>query len=64
MEKFTRWYNEEHRHSGIRYVTLGQRHRSEDNALLKQRDDLYWMAQKAHQERWSCERETGSRMAR
>ncbi len=53
VEKFTHWYNEEHRHSGIRYVTPGQRHRGEDNALLKQRDDLYRMAQKAHPERWS-----------
>lgn len=53
METFTRWYNEEHRHSGIRYVTPGQRHRGEDNGLLKQRDDLYRMAKKAHPERWS-----------
>lgn len=53
VDKFTRWYNEEHRHSGIRYVTPGQRHRGEDNALLKQRDDLYRTAQKAHPERWS-----------
>ncbi|WP_257981558.1 IS3 family transposase, partial [Pectobacterium brasiliense] len=48
VDKFTRWYNEEHRHSGIRYVTPGQRHRGEDNVLLKQRDDLYRTAQKAH----------------
>lgn len=53
VDKFTRWYNEEHRHSGIRYVTPGQRHRGEDNVLLKQRDDLYRTAQKAHPERWS-----------
>ena len=31
----------------------GQRHRGEDNALLKQRDELYRMAQKAHPEPWS-----------
>lgn len=48
VDKFTHWYNEEHRHSGVRYVTPGQRHRGEDNALLKQRDELYRMAQKAH----------------
>ncbi|WP_369938380.1 integrase core domain-containing protein [Mangrovibacter phragmitis] len=50
VDKFTHWYNEEHSHSGIRYVTPGQRHRGEDNALLKQRDDLYRMAQKAYPE--------------
>ena len=26
---FVHWYNEEHRHSGIRFVTPGQRHRGE-----------------------------------
>ena len=26
-----RWYNDEHRHSGIRYVTLGQRHCGADH---------------------------------
>ncbi|WP_440862608.1 hypothetical protein [Symbiopectobacterium purcellii] len=30
VETFVGWYNEEHRHSGIRYVTPGQRHRGED----------------------------------
>ena len=53
VDKFTRWYNEEHRHSGIRYVTPGERHRGEDRSLLKQRDELYRQAQKIHQERWS-----------
>ncbi|MBS0913330.1 transposase, partial [Tatumella sp. JGM91] len=53
VEKFTRWYNEEHRHSGIRYVTPAERHRGEDHRLLKQRDELYRQAQKIHPERWS-----------
>lgn len=37
VENFVSWYNEEHRHSGIRYVTPGQRHRGEDRTLLAQR---------------------------
>lgn len=53
VNKFTHWYNEEHRHSGIRYVTPAERHRGEDRALLKRRDELYRQAQKAHPERWS-----------
>lgn len=28
------WYNDEHRHSGIRYVTPGQRHCGQDQAIL------------------------------
>ena len=53
VNKFTRWYNEEHRHSGIRYVTPAERHGEEDRKLLKQRDELYRQAKKAHPERWS-----------
>ena len=34
---FVHWYNVEHRHSGIRYVSPAQRHAGEDQALLKAR---------------------------
>lgn len=53
VEKFIRWYNAEHRHSGIGYVTPEQRHAGEDRALLKQRDRLYREARARHPERWS-----------
>ena len=51
--EFVSWYNEIHRHSGIRYVTPGQRHRGEDAALLAQRDALYAEAKARHPQRWS-----------
>jgi len=50
---FVRWYNEEHRHSGIRFVTPGERHRGEDIAVLEQRKAVYESARKTHPERWS-----------
>lgn len=53
VENFTQWYNETHRHSGIRYVTPGQRHRGEDGTVLKKRDDVYRMAKAQRPERWS-----------
>lgn len=53
VESFTRWYNETHRHSGIRYVTPGQRHRGEDGRVLKKRDEVYQMAKAQRPERWS-----------
>ena len=31
------WYNEEHKHSALKFVTPGQRHQGEDIALLAQR---------------------------
>lgn len=58
------WYNETHRHSGIRYVTPAERHRGEDNGLLKQRDELYRRAKEAHPEASQEEHETGSRKVR
>ncbi|MGF6605941.1 hypothetical protein OKW45_000841 [Paraburkholderia sp. WSM4175] len=38
---FVQWYNFEHRHSGIRYVTPAQRHAADDRALLAARHALY-----------------------
>jgi putative transposase len=50
---FVRWYNDEHRHSAIRYVTPGQRHSGLDTALLAQREEVYEAAKARHPERWS-----------
>ena len=51
--KFVHWYNEIHHHSAIKFVTPGQRHRGEDIAILKRRDELYCKAKDRHPERWS-----------
>lgn len=51
--RFVQWYNHEHRHSGIRYVTPAQRHAGEDVALLAARDALYHQARARHPSRWS-----------
>ena len=53
VAEFQQWYNEEHRHSAIKFVTPGQRHRGEDIAVLAQRKVLYEAAKKACPERWS-----------
>ena len=50
---FQRWYNEVHRHSGLKFVTPGQRHRGEDGVILEQRHALYQIAKARHPERWS-----------
>ena len=50
---FVRWYNVEHRHSGIRYVTPAQRHAGEDHAILAARHALYIQARDRHPARWS-----------
>lgn len=50
---FQHWYNEVHRHSGLKFVTPGQRHRGEDVAILEQRTALYEKAKSTRPERWS-----------
>jgi hypothetical protein len=39
-----RWYNVDHRHSGIRYVSPQQRHTGGDQAILAARHALYVQA--------------------
>jgi len=50
---FEHWYNEIHRHSGLKFVTPGQRHRGEDSAILQQRTTLYEAAKAQCPQRWS-----------
>ena len=50
---FQAWYNEEHQHSAIKFVTPGQRHRSEDKGILDRRKALYAKAKATNPERWS-----------
>ena len=51
--EFVRWYNHDHRHSGIRYVSPAQRHAGEDRAILAARHTLYLQAQQRNPARWS-----------
>ncbi len=48
-----RWYNEEHCHSALRFVTPGQRYRGEDQALLEKRKAVYQAAKNQNPNRWS-----------
>lgn len=47
------WYNHDHRHSAIRFVTPAQRHAQQDNAILEQRETVYALAKARHPKRWS-----------
>jgi putative transposase len=53
VHRFVAWYNTEHRHSGLRYVTPSQRHRGEADQLLQDRIRVYTAARAKHPERWS-----------
>jgi transposase InsO family protein len=47
------WYNHEHQHSGIHFVTPHQRHTGAHVDILKQRNMLYEQAKSKHPERWT-----------
>jgi len=53
VEQFVRWYNHEHPHSGIRFVTPHQRHSGQDLDILQRRHALYQAARCRHPQRWS-----------
>ena len=50
---FVHWYNHDHRHSGIRYVSPAQRHAGQDHAILAARHALYSRARELNPARWS-----------
>ena len=50
---FVTWYNAEHRHSGIRYVTPNEKHAGKDKKILKKRSKTYQQAQARTPLRWA-----------
>ncbi len=50
---FVSWYNQEHRHSGIKFVTPLERHTGKDTQILAKRIEVYQQAKKRHPRRWS-----------
>jgi len=50
---FVAWYNTEHRHSGIRFVTPDERHDGREADVLAKRVEVYERARRANPNRWS-----------
>lgn len=53
VKSFADWYNTEHLHSAIRFVTPEARHAGRDRATLANRASLYANARSQNPERWS-----------
>ncbi len=60
VQHFMEWYNEQHKHSALKYVTPGQRHRGEDIAILEQRDEFYRQLKSQPPDEGETRHETGS----
>ncbi len=50
---FVRWYNTEHRHSAVRFVTPDERHSGREREILEQRRVVYERARARQPHRWS-----------
>ncbi len=55
IEKFVKWYNHEHLHSGINFLSPYQRHYGLDKEIMERRTKTYEAAKLRHPERWSGE---------
>jgi transposase InsO family protein len=64
VERFVCWYNHEHLHSGIRFVTPNTRHEGADREILDHRTEVYERARARHPERWSGETRNWSSIER
>lgn len=50
---FVKWYNSEHHHSGINFLTPDQMRSGKGSDILKNRHQVYEAAKAAHPERWN-----------
>ena len=55
IENIVSWYNFEHQHSSIKFVTPAQRHKLQDLEILLKRDAVYKAAKEKTPARWSGE---------
>ena len=53
VSTFTAWYNDEHCHSRISFVTPSQRHQGKDKDILERRKFVYEQAKEKNPCRWS-----------
>jgi len=64
VTELVHWYNDEHRHSAIGFVTPSQRHAGNDKELLSARTEVYELARQANPLRWSRQTRDWSRVER
>lgn len=51
--KFVRWYNHEHKHRNLKFVSPAERHCRADRAIFAARAQVYEQARAKHPQRWS-----------
>lgn len=55
VKRFVDWYNNEHKHSGIKFISPAERHEGKADEILANRERVYEEAKSRHPERWTKE---------
>uniref|UniRef100_UPI00356B6A59 transposase n=1 Tax=Vibrio parahaemolyticus TaxID=670 RepID=UPI00356B6A59 len=55
IDRFVEWYNNEHKHRGLNYVTPSERHAGKDSEILQKRAAVLEVNRVQTPERWSGE---------
>jgi len=55
VARFASWYNQEHLHGGLGYVTPDDRYSGRDEEVLERRARVYAAARSRQPRRWSCQ---------
>ena len=55
VDRFVQWYNNEHKHRGLNYVTPSERHAGKDSEILQKRAAVLEVRREQNPERWSGE---------
>lgn len=53
VQRFAGWYNHEHKHSGLNFISPSERHDGLAEEIFSQRKDVYEQAKSKHPERWT-----------
>ncbi|KOY23803.1 integrase (plasmid) [Vibrio parahaemolyticus] len=53
VDRFVEWYNHEHKHRGLTYVTPSERHAGKDSEILQKRAAVLEVRREQNPERWS-----------
>lgn len=51
--QFVHWYNHQHKHSGLKFLSPIERHEGRDSEILQKRDEVYAAAKARNPNRWS-----------
>lgn len=53
VQRFVAWYNNEHKHSGLNFLSPIERHDGLDKEIFEKRKVVYEAAKNRHPERWT-----------